>query len=152
MFYKLKIVVVLILFATNAFAFELPFEKKESAQKLYVFISFSLPENTMKALIEQSRKSDAILVFRGMHEGSLKKTTAKLLELDRQGVNAVIDPKLFEKYRVESVPTFVLTNACENCTAFVDKMSGNVPLEYFLTEVTKSGDLSDVAKQYLEAK
>jgi len=153
-FSKLQIVVVLMLFAANAFAFEMPFEQKQSEPKLYVFVSFSMPENSMKALIEQARKSQAILVFRGMHAGSLPKTTKKLLELESRGVSAIIDPKLFQKHNIESVPTFVLTrdNACENCSPFVDRMSGNVPLEYFLEEVVKSGDVRDVAKQYLEGK
>ena len=147
MFYRVKIFLIIIFVSFNAIAFE----QKDNQAKLYVFVSFSMPQNSMKALIEQARRVNATLVFSGIYESSLKKTTAKLLELDERGVNAIIDPALFKRHQIQSVPTFLLmhADACQDCSTFVDKMIGNVPLEYFLREVSNSGSFRDDALQYL---
>ena len=134
------------------------FLEKDSDQLpgLMVFISLSMPENSLKQLAIQIRQAGGVLVLRGMYEGSLQKTINAIYELNKQGVSAIIHPEFFRKYDVRAVPTFVLENKEEgkckfgNCTRVFDKLTGNVSLKYVLEQFASEGSNPKVAQQYLE--
>ena len=80
---------------------------KDQGTPLYVFISFSLHKNTLKALMKENH----LLVLRGLKKdyrgvGSWKETFRFLLDLGHPQ-NIIIDPTLFKKYDITRVPTFV---------------------------------------------
>lgn len=80
---------------------------KDQGTPLYVFISFSLHKNTLKALMKENH----LLVLRGLKKdyrgvGSWKETFRFLLDLGHPQ-NIIIDPTLFKKYDISRVPTFV---------------------------------------------
>lgn len=83
---------------------------KESARKtsqeltLYIFVSFSMPKQTIKALAIEAKKHNASLVIRGLIQNSFI-NTAKFLQEMREGI--VLDPTLFKEYDIKVVPTFV---------------------------------------------
>ena len=134
------------------------FLEKDSDQLpgLMVFISLSMPENSLNQLAIQIRQAGGVLVLRGMYEGSLQKTINAIYELNKQGVSAIIHPEFFRKYDVRAVPTFVLENKEEgkckfgNCTRVFDKLTGNVSLKYVLEQFASEGSNPKVAQQYLE--
>lgn len=72
--------------------------------KYLIFISFSMPKESIKLLYSESLNQNATLVMRGLLDASFKKTAAKLQELN---VVAQINPKLFKEYQIERVPTIV---------------------------------------------
>lgn len=131
------------------------FSGSEKLPDLLVFISFSMPEQSLKQLSEQVKKAKGVLVLRGMYQGSLKKTVNMLYALNKQGVSAIIHPKLFTEYEVTKAPTIILRdskNQCDeenSCTAVIDKISGNVPISYALRYFVKEGHHSSLAKKYL---
>ena len=134
------------------------FLEKDSDQLpgLMVFISLSMPENSLNQLAIQIRQAGGVLVLRGMYEGSLQKTINAIYELNKQGVSAIIHPEFFRKYDVRVVPTFVLEDkeggTCKfgNCTRIFDKLTGNVSLKYVLEQFASEGSNPKVAQQYLE--
>jgi type-F conjugative transfer system pilin assembly protein TrbC len=98
--------------------------RENSNSSLYIFVSFSMPKETLKALAIEAKRHNAVLVIRGIIENSFLKTATFLKEL---GEGVVLDPLLFREYNVVVVPTFI-----EAHQAGYRKISGNVTLAYVL--------------------
>lgn len=79
---------------------------------LLVFISFAIPQATLTRLVDQAAASGATLVLRGLVDGSIRDTAARVQQLvgNRQ-VAVQIDPLAFDRYAIEVTPTFVLTGS-----------------------------------------
>jgi len=90
--------------------------------EMLVFVSFSMPAATLKALAFEARAGQGRLILRGLHQDSFVKTKAKLDEL---GITIDIDPTLFEKYQVTRVPTFV-----QQTKDTLNRVSGNLTWAY----------------------
>lgn len=114
-----------------------------------IFVSFSLPEASLRALLAEAGRTGAPLVLRGLVENSMQRTTARLGELlgtenDREASaestpSLAIDPTLFERFDVDKVPAFVLPQdtiaPCtpEGCPVPEHlKVAGDVSLTYAL--------------------
>ena len=109
---------------------------------LMIFVSASIPKSSLKDLMIQARQSGGVMVFRGLIGGTLRNTQQFLSELAKENVSAIIDPRLFEMFNVELVPTFVVlakdSQDCEesNCnfTPIHDRITGNISLNYALEQ------------------
>lgn len=121
----------------------------KSGPGLMVFVSFSMPEPTLRRLVDQAAKAQASLVVRGFVNGSLQETVARAQGLigNRQ-VAFQIDPQAFDRFAVMKTPTFVLVRdgargqPCASSLCF--------PSDAF---VTASGDVSlDYALEFIERK
>ncbi|MBP6952073.1 MAG: type-F conjugative transfer system pilin assembly protein TrbC [Alphaproteobacteria bacterium] len=117
--------------------------------KLLVFVSFSMPRESLKALGTHVNQLGGRLVLRGLLNGNFRETAQKLKDLQEE---VVIDPPLFEAYQVEHVPTFVLrqknTERAEE-EVIHDRLVGNVSLEYALEQFTSSGETHQEAAEML---
>lgn|GEM_PF-1850560 len=102
-------------------------EKKE---QILVFVSFSMPEASLRALAQDAEQHNAVLVVRGLYEGSFVKTATKLKDV---GVGVDINPELFEEYQITAAPTFVVI---KNGQAPV-KLKGNVSLGFVAQKVAE---------------
>lgn len=111
---------------------------------LLVFVSFSMPEATLKRLVDQASRSESTLLVRGFHEGSLKKTMAKIKTIigERKNISIQIDPQAFDRFAITRAPTFVMVKpgalpipcaagTCVPPANFVSA-SGDVSIEYAL--------------------
>lgn len=81
--------------------------------RLYFFISFSMPESMIRGYALDAARAGGELVLRGVEPGmDLRQfTMERLLEVLRPGGMTApiqIDPRLFDTYAVDSVPTIVL--------------------------------------------
>jgi conjugal transfer pilus assembly protein TrbC len=102
-----------------------------------------MPEGSLAHLVDEAARTGATLVLRGMVEQSLTKTILAVRRLtgDRQ-VAWTIDPEAFSRFRVETVPVFVLTRAgarpasCGDEVGFNDddtlRLAGDVSIAYAL--------------------
>lgn len=99
---------------------------------LLVFVSFSMPMDALKQLGDQVKKAGGSLVFRGLVKDSFPLTAQKMREL---GVEAMIDPTLFEAFQVQTVPTFVMLSKplqdMEQLPSY-DQLNGHVSLKHAL--------------------
>lgn len=115
----------------------------ENANHILVFVSFSMPEASLKSLAQEAQRDasqgvstqgDAsqgisfqqppvVLVMRGLYQDSFVKTALKLQKL---GIAVDIHPELFETHHVTSVPTFV---KLENGQP-IHTLKGNVTLDF----------------------
>lgn len=109
------------------------------------FVSFSMPEDSLKAILNQTRQIGGQVVMRGLLNNSFTDTANMLASFSEQGSPGFnVDPKLFKTYDIKSVPTFVLTNEDQ-----FDKISGNLSLSATLQAFVEEGDHPDKAQALL---
>lgn len=95
--------------------------------RLIVFISLAMPEATLARLVDQAARARAQLMLRGLYEGSLPRTAARIQQLiGTRPVAVQIDPRAFDRYAIQRVPAFVLARAGADSTACSgDKCAGS---------------------------
>lgn len=116
---------------------------------LLIFISFSMPDATLKRLVEQAARAQGSLLIRGLVNGSLRDTVARTQALigNRQ-VAVQIDPQAFDRFAITATPSFVLvrdraqpascaSGACLPADAFV-ATAGDVSLDYALEHIQRA--------------
>jgi type-F conjugative transfer system pilin assembly protein TrbC len=113
--------------------------KSFSGAQLFIFVSQSVPTDSMKGLWNQAQRVGGKLVFRGLVGGSFKETQIYIQEL---GIVADIDPLKFDEFEIFQVPAFVLSQGNNH-----DKIVGNVSLSSFLEQSSVSGDLKKEAAE-----
>jgi conjugal transfer pilus assembly protein TrbC len=117
--------------------------------RLIVFISLGMPEATLARLVDQAARARAQLLLRGLTEGSLPRTAARIQQLiGTRPVAVQIDPRAFDRYAIQRVPAFVLARAggtdtaCsgEQCARSDDHVvaAGDVSLDYALDHFQRS--------------
>lgn len=116
---------------------------------LLIFISFSMPEATLKRLVEQAARAQASLVIRGLVNGSLRYTVARTQALIGNRQLAVqIDPQAFDRFAIKATPSFVLvrdgakpascaSGACLPADTFA-ATAGDVSLDYALEHIQRA--------------
>jgi type-F conjugative transfer system pilin assembly protein TrbC len=97
-------------------------------QKIIIFVSLSMPKNSLMVLMQEAEKYQAILVMRGLKDDSFKQTAIFLKELNENAnIGGIeINPKLFEEYTITQVPTFVLVKNGQE----IARLKGNVSLDF----------------------
>ncbi len=112
--------------------------RRSSGVTLLVFVSASVPADSLKELWNQANRIGARLLFRGLMGGSFKETQNYIREL---GIVVDIDPEKFDKFDISRVPAFVLSQGNTH-----DKMIGNVTLGAFLERSSVNGALQEAAR------
>ncbi len=107
---------------------------------IFVFASFSMPEAALKQLASDLKKVNGALVIRGLINNSFKTTS---LYLQKLGEGVLLDPTLFEKFNVTTVPTFIIVEGDlkSDQTPKHDRLRGNVSLQFALERAVKEGEI-----------
>lgn len=138
----------------------------QAAQKgdLLVFVSFSMPEASLKRIAYETGKAGGVMVLRGFKDNSLRKTVAAMEELAALQGELMIHPDLFRHYNITEVPSTVLAyhddeKNCSNheseaglCTEHYQvkgDISLHAALEYFLEKPNKHSKLHEIAASKL---
>lgn len=143
---------------------ELVPDNEKEVSGLYIFISFSMPDNLIKQYIHDASQYGGYVMIGGLHKDSFSETIKKVSQFvetrDGQGVGGVmIDPKSFETFSVRSVPTIILAKqelvpcldaACERDIPMHDRISGSISIEHALIRFSKEGDLRWSANQRIK--
>lgn len=126
---------------------------------LFIFISSSMPENSIKNYIKSAKKTGARLVLNGLIENDLPKTLKTVASWGTEEISpddVIIDPVAYERFSVHNIPTIILAQAEYPCpgttecsTSFVDKISGDITLDFALRKFLEKGDLKEEAQKYL---
>lgn len=100
---------------------------------ILIFVSFSMPKESIKSWIAQAKKVGAAVYIRGLVNNSFKDTTKAVHELvqDQPG-GLLIDPTLFKKYAIAQVPAVIVTSGDS-----FDAIYGDVTLDYALEKISK---------------
>lgn len=114
-----------------------------SAPALMVFVSLSMPQPTLRKLVDQAARAQATLILRGLADNSIRTTITQVQALVGQADVALqIDPQAFDRFAIERVPSFVLvrdgtrpasctSGVCAPPDAFL-KLTGDVSIDYAL--------------------
>lgn len=118
-----------------------PIQDKNDKNRVLIFVSFSMPKQSLIAVLHDAQKIQAPVLLQGLVENSFKATFLRMSELVQQagGGGVSIDPTAFEHYRITQVPTVVVLGDTEPC---IDKMVGDIPLSAALKNLQNHGNCS----------
>lgn len=130
--------------------------------RLIVFVSFSMPMESLKRMAGQASRAGAAMVMRGLVDDASGKPSFQVtgvasgkLGLD-EGEGFSVNPMTFRKYGISQVPAFVLlTEAdCKTCGEdFVPRhltIRGDVSLDYALHAMERRlPEFKDAVRPYL---
>lgn len=139
---------------------ELVKASRPTGPDLLVFVSASMPIQTLTRLAHQVRQAGGVMVFRGIKGGLTKKALNEWLGLLKPvaetGASMQINPESFERYGVNAVPTFVVATTAEGgcsgerCSINGAAVAGDVSLDYALEKIsTRGGQHGKIADSYL---
>lgn len=135
-----------------------PMVEQVNAPQLYIFVSFTMPEQSLKLLAEQASRVNGVLLFRGFLEDDVEKTTAKTYAVfgENISVEIAIDPERFQQFKIEAVPAVVIaqpesTLEDKNSSPPFDVVTGDTSLEEALQRIAKEGTVEGqkAAQQFL---
>ncbi len=93
-------------------------------EQILVFVSFSMPEASIKHLLESLKDHPEVtLVLRGLIDDSMEKTARYVADI--KGVFE-INPERFEEYNIQVVPTFVFLKR----DVPIAQLKGNITLTH----------------------
>lgn len=107
-----------------------------SEPKIFVAMSFSVPDSVWLSLSKELEKAGGIFVLRGLPNNSFTELASKLFSLKSRGVNAPVqlDPKFFQAHHITSVPAFVV-----KVEEGFGKITGNISLKCALEKMSLKG-------------
>jgi len=128
-----------------------------SKLQLYYFISFSMPEQSLRKAVEDAERIQAILVLRGMKDDSMRETLKTIKEyIGERTVQFQIDPVLYREFNINLVPALALAESpeCQACgkgQMTVQPVFGDVSISYALTEMKRHSpqDLKPLIDMYI---
>ena len=104
--------------------------KENRKVEISIFVSFSMPEESLRAWVIQARQFGANIYIRGLVDNSFPKTAKKmqsvLRESDQGGIS--IHPVLFREEKIEVVPTVVVRYRNRKGEARRGVIRGDIPL------------------------
>jgi type-F conjugative transfer system pilin assembly protein TrbC len=106
------------------------FHRNEKREKILVFISFSMPLQSLKSLTDEGSKHNATFVLRGLKENSFKKTMSFMKD-HQLASNIDINPPLFTRYTITKVPAFILLKDEKE----IARLFGNVSLSFAVSKL-----------------
>ncbi len=120
--------------------YDAPAPDLKSAEKsdLMVFVSFSMPEASLKRIAVETAKAGGVMVIRGFKDDSLKATIAATEELAALHGELLIHPDLFDHYHISEVPVTVLAKATDQ----VKDCAGNEEEGLCTEQYQVKGDVS----------
>jgi type-F conjugative transfer system pilin assembly protein TrbC len=127
---------------------------------VYIFVSFSMPKESLQQWAAQAKKVHAPLVIQGLVDDSFTKTQQAVAALSSEHPGGVVlDPRLFRQYHISQVPTVVVVHptvlkSClpnQSCwhPEVNDVIAGDVGLESALQAIADRGDNTLIAQRLL---
>ena len=117
------------------------------APELMIFVSFSMPRESLLRIVEQSEMTGARLIFRGFTGDKLTDMSKRIADLlGKHRVEAVVHPPAFTQFKVNQVPALVISqsdaanqldNGCAQTERYV-KVTGDVSQDYALDYIERT--------------
>jgi type-F conjugative transfer system pilin assembly protein TrbC len=113
---------------------------------ILIFVSFSMPEQSLIAYLRDAKKVGASVVIRGLIDNSFQKTFHRMAELVKasEGGGVELNPLWFKKFSIKTVPAVVVVEGEHH-----DVMIGNITLTAALKIIRDSGETNSIAQSAL---
>lgn len=138
--------------------------QRKTGSRLLVFVSFSMPDVSLRALGEAAHQAGASILFQGFSDNSIPVmgTHVRRVFGEDMEIGFGIDPTAFSRFEVIAVPTVIAlkkplqtcrTRHCkEDMTPEHDRVTGNATLPFILETIAARGEHGvDAALQALAA-
>lgn len=118
----------------------------DNAPVAMMFVSFSMPEDELRARVNDAADLGVTVSLRGMVNGDMRQTGSRVAQLVKETNKGgmQIDPVSFRRYGVSSVPTLIVK--CGNAS---DRVLGDINLRDALKKVAEDGDCASFADSLL---
>ena len=126
---------------------------QEDYPPLLVFVSFSMPKESLQQWITQTRNAGGAVVIRGLIDNSFRKTAevlSPLLEKESSGI--LLDPEPFKTFKVDKVPAVVVQQGAAEFDAFYGDTTLDYALEQLQGAKTPRASLAKTALKKLRGK
>ena len=124
-----------------------PLQTKPATPEMMIFVSFSMPRESLLRIVEQSERTGARLIFRGFNGDKMIDMSKRISALlGNHRVEAVIHPPAFTQFKVNQVPALVLAQSdagdqlesgCAQPDRYV-KVTGDVSQDYALEYIERT--------------
>lgn len=122
-------------------------QENNSQQKILIFVSFSMPKESLKQWLLQAEKNSAPVLLRGFKNNSLRETLSEFQSIQSETKSGIqIDPISFEKFGVTKVPAVVIQQADKNNENNFDVIYGDVGLEPILNWLHQHKKMNGIKK------
>ncbi len=126
---------------------------KKPMSSILVFVSFSMPESSIIAKLQDADKINADVVIKGLIDNSFKKTMAKMNELIQQsgGGGVELNPLWFKKFHILAVPAVVVVpegsvcytqSVCDSSKDY-DVIYGDISIAAALKEIRNQSNFGN---------
>ncbi|WP_253718565.1 type-F conjugative transfer system pilin assembly protein TrbC [Serratia marcescens] len=120
---------------------------EQPAEGALYFVSFAIPEEGMRRMLQEARRFGIPATLRGMVNGDMRETVQRVQKLvEAGGIDGVqIDPQPYSQFGITAVPALVV-----RCAAGFDVVRGNLLMAQALKKVAKDGDCAATAQALLD--
>lgn len=135
-----------LLICLSIFIFSPSYANQMIGKNIIIFVSFSMPDESLKGWMREAKIINAPIVVRGFINNSFKDTVNKISVLTKDNQGGVqIDPTLFERFKVNKVPAVVVVKEPNcipgmSCVLDYDIVYGDVTLAYALKKIANEED------------
>lgn len=132
--------------------------KNENNPNVIIFISFSIPEQSIVSLLQDAKKLHASVVIRGLIHNSFKETFIKMASIVKKagGGGVELNPPVFKKFDIQKVPAIVVLPTSQTCYSQkicsedkFDVVYGDIPLFNALKTIRDHGTVSKKSAEQL---
>lgn len=133
------------------------FNNGRNENKVIIFVSFSMPEQSIVSLMKDAKRIHASIVIRGLIHNSFKETFLKMASIVKEasGGGVELNPPAFKKYNIQKVPAVVVIPTNQTCFSekicaeeSFDVIYGDIPLYDALKAIRDHG-ISKHAAEHL---
>lgn len=138
-------------------------QARYSNQRAFILVSFSMPEQSLKAVMVEADRFNMPILMRGFVKNDVVATQTAIQRVfgdDAESIGFNIDPTMFTRFNVEAVPQVIVVadelQPCETqgCAGDIppphDVVKGNIPVEAALRIIADGdGDASAQARAIL---
>ncbi|CAL7962392.1 conjugal transfer pilus assembly protein TrbC [Gammaproteobacteria bacterium] len=121
-------------------------EKLNTTEQAIVFVSFSMPDLSLKQIINDASRYKIPVVIRGLYKNSFRETVNKIFELVKENNKGgiAINPRWFRDYEIKAVPAVVISSGAKS-----DVVYGNILIKRSLSIIAERGETSAIARDIL---
>jgi conjugal transfer pilus assembly protein TrbC len=127
-------------------------QEKQKNPTAIIFVSFSMPDESIVTYLRDAKKIHASVVIRGLINNSFKETFLKMSSIVQQagGGGVELNPPLFKKFTISRVPAVVIvpdnqilsSKKSSSTEADFDVVYGDIPLFNALKIIRDHGSVS----------
>lgn len=139
-------------------------EPRYGNDKVFLLVSFSMPEQILRTAMKEAARFNVPIVVRGFVNNSAFDTQTAIQRVfkdDAESIGFGIDPTLFTRFSVETVPQLIVTRerlevcSTQGCEADSppahDRVVGNIPIGAALEIIARGeGEAAKVARSALD--